>query len=235
MLTARLLVLASLFAPAALGEFGSLKQVFVSVWMCRCRHKTCLLRFLIGMIWSCIRISCVHYLSARFCQPTAVKASDFMSVLFSPSMQLLSLISSYFYSQNSQKLFSLHFSSFDFSVCFFFFFLWFFDLFLDLSLLLLAPSLALLAIEKWTEITFKESLTPRWLCGVRLGLLKVARIREEKKKKRRSFITSWIKILRLICKVFLLPRLCKRKSQRFPLAFCGLFQRQSKWSHLNSD
>lgn len=121
MLTARLLVLASLFAPAALGEFGSLKQVFVSVWMCRCGHKTCLLRFLIGMIWSCIRISCVHYLSARFCQPTAVKASDFMSVLFSPSMQLLSLISSYFYSQNSQKLFSLHFSSFDFSVCVFFF------------------------------------------------------------------------------------------------------------------
>lgn len=235
MLTARLLVLASLFAPAALGEFGSLKQVFVSVWMCRCGHKTCLLRFLIGMIWSCIRISCVHYLSARFCQPTAVKASDFMSVLFSPSMQLLSLISSYFYSQNSQKLFF----PYTFLLLIFlsvFFFLWFFNLILDLSLLLLAPSLALLAIEKWTEIIFKESLTPRWLCGVRLGLWKLQELGSKgKKKKRRSFITSWIKILRLICKVFLLPRLCKRKSQRFPLAFCGLFQRQSKWSHLNSD
>lgn len=181
MLTARLLVLASLFAPAALGEFGSLKQVFVSVWMCRCRHKTCLLRFLIGMIWSCIRISCVHYLSARFCQPTAVKASDFMSVLFSPSMQLLSLISSYFYSQNSQKLFfpTLFFFWF---FCLFFF-LWFFNLFLDLSLLLLAPSLALLAIEKWTEITFKESLTPRWLCGVRLGLWKLQELEGKKEKK----------------------------------------------------
>lgn len=187
MLTARLLVLASLFAPAALGEFGSLKQVFVSVWMCRCGHKTCLLRFLIGMIWSCIRISCVHYLSARFCQPTAVKASDFMSVLFSPSMQLFSLISSYFYSQNSQKLFSLHFSSFDFSVCVFF--LWFFNLILDLSLLLLAPSLALLAIEKWTEIIFKESLTPRWLCGVCLGLWKLQELGSKGKKKKGDLLS----------------------------------------------
>lgn len=37
-------------------------------------------------------------------------------------------------------------------------------LFLDLSLCLLSQSLALLAIGKRTEITFKESLTLLWLC-----------------------------------------------------------------------
>lgn len=43
MWTARLLVLASLFAPAALGEFGSLELVcvlvFESMFLCRCGHK----------------------------------------------------------------------------------------------------------------------------------------------------------------------------------------------------
>ena len=49
MWTARLLVFASLFAPAALGEFGSLDDVcYVCVCVCmwsRCRRKTHPLHF----------------------------------------------------------------------------------------------------------------------------------------------------------------------------------------------
>lgn len=70
-------------------------SVDMSMWT-RCGHKTYLLHFVTGMIWSRIRISSFCYLSATFCQPTAIKASDFMSVSFSPYIERLSLISSFF-------------------------------------------------------------------------------------------------------------------------------------------
>lgn len=114
MWTARLLVLASLFAPAALGEFGSLQllcvsSVFVSAWSCRCgrkknNKKNTPLPF---HDWQGLKPhqNCILSLFKR---QVAIKAFDFMSLCFSASIELSTLISS-FDSLNSPKLF-LHFS-----------------------------------------------------------------------------------------------------------------------------
>ena len=146
---------------------------WVCLCVCVCIHVTCvdvsakthLLYFVTCVVWGCTKMSSSCYLSARICQTTAIKASDFfLSVVSSASISLLLLISSFLLSKSPETFFFCTFLIC--TLCLFHSLIYY--LFLDLSLCLLSQSLALLAIGKQTKSTFKESLTLLWLCGAAL-------------------------------------------------------------------
>jgi len=221
MWTARLLVFASLFSPAALGEFGSLQLVCLCLCGADVGTSTCHCS-----LWHDLKpYQNVLFLTSK-CQIRRDKSLWLTSVTFFCRLYLLPLISSFLLLKlEPGHLFSSTFSFLHSLVCFFF------DLFWVLSLFLLSVSRSP-GNRKLTTFWFQRiinTVLALWLifCRVRIAL----RITEGL-----LLIISHIKSSRLSCEHSLFIPLSKRRPlQHFPLAFCELFQRHSKWTHLNSD